>query len=214
MPRRIVPISPNDPYHISARCINREWFSLPIEVVWSVMEDYLYLTAKEFDLRIHAFVLMSNHFHLIATAPLGNLSRALLYFMRESSRELTRLAGRINQTYGARNHKTHINSFHHFMNTYKYVYQNPLRAGLCRRVEDYPYSTLNGLCGLNQITIPLVEDTLLFTPNFDESTLKWLNTRPDVEYEKEMRLALSRPQFELKASRKNKKQSLLETFLL
>lgn len=211
MPRKIIPLIPEDPYHITARCLNREWFSLPMEVIWSIMEDYLYLTTKEFDLQIHAFVLMSNHFHLLLTAHLGNLSQALLYFMRETSKEMNRLTGRINQNYGARNHKTHISTYHYFMNTYKYLYQNPLRAGLCNRVEDYPFSTLHGLCGLKKMTIPLIEDTILFNPGFDHSTLKWLNTRSDIELENEMRLALSRPQFALK---ENKKQSLLETFLL
>ncbi len=53
------------PYHITARCINKEWFRLSIPTVWSVMEDYLYLVATAFEIKVRAFVLMSNHFHLI-----------------------------------------------------------------------------------------------------------------------------------------------------
>src|ERR1700722_12532057 len=112
MPRNPVPFFPQNPYHISARCLNREWFQLPMNTVWSIMEDYLYLVAHVFDLRIHSFVLMSNHFHLLATAPRGNLSEVLLYFMRETSREITRRTYRINQTWGIRNHKTHIGNSH------------------------------------------------------------------------------------------------------
>ena len=214
MPRKLIPISPSDPYHISARCLNREGFKLPLAGVWSLMEDYLFLTSSLYGLRIHSFVLMSNHFHLLLTAPNGNLSEALLYFMRETSREITRMSGRINQTYGSRNHKTRIGNYHYFMNTYKYVYQNPVRAGICERAENYPYSSLNGLCGLSRLSIPLVEDTILFSPVFDESALRWINKPPDFSLQEAMRLALRRADLEFKASRKTGRESKLKEFLL
>lgn len=214
MPRKIIPISPSDPYHISARCLNREWFKLPLASVWSLMEDYLFLTSSLYGLRIHSFVLMSNHFHLLLTAPEGNLSQALLYFMRETSREITRMSGRINQTYGNRHHKTRISDYHYFMNTYKYVYQNPVRAGICKHVEDYPFSSLNGLCGFSRLSIPLVEDTILFSPAFDESALRWLNTPPEISLLEEMRLALRRADLQFKTARKTGRESKLKEMLL
>ncbi|MBY0314723.1 MAG: hypothetical protein K2Q26_04345 [Bdellovibrionales bacterium] len=182
--------------------------------VWNVMEDYLYLVGHLYQLRIHAFVLMSNHFHLVLTAPEGNLSDALLYFLRETSKEITRLTGRINQTYGARNYKTHLSSYHYFINTYKYIYQNPLRAGICDHVENYPYSTLAGLCGNKKLIIPLMEDTLLFEPNFRDDTLKWLNIRPSIEHEIQMKKALRKSKMFFPSNRNTGKPSSLETELL
>lgn len=214
MPRKYVPIIPDFPYHISARCHNGEWFDLPMETVWSIMEDYLFLISALYGVQIHSFVLMSNHFHLILTASRGNLSAALLYFMRETSREITRLTGRINQTYGSRNHKTILGTYLYYMNTYKYIYRNPVRAGICDKVEEYPYSTLHGLCGLKPLIVPLVEDSILFSPDFDKSALQWLNSKPLVEQEEEIRQALRRPKFELKTSRKTGRPSLLENQLL
>lgn len=214
MPRKYIPIVAQDPYHISARCHNGEWFQLPMDTVWSIMEDYLYLISAVYRVQIHSFVLMSNHFHLIITAPNGNLSAALLYFMRETSREITRLSGRINQTYGNRNHKTHLAQYLYYMNTYKYIYRNPVRAGICEQVEEYRYSSLHGLCGLKKLLIPLIEDTILFTPEFDNCALNWLNTKPNVEQEEEVRLALRRPQFKLVPPKKTGRPSLLEHQLL
>ncbi len=213
MPRKRIPIVAGDPYHITARCINKEWFTLPLEVVWKVMEDHLYLLHHGFKIDIHGFVLMSNHFHLLLTAPNGNLSEALLYFMRETSKEISRLTGRINQTYGCRNHKTWITTYHHYLNTYKYLFQNPLRAGICQRAEDYPYSTLSGLLGSQKLIIPIA-DQLLLNPTLDSSTLTWLNRRPSLDHEREMRLALKRPKFELKTSRVTGQPSALEVQLL
>lgn len=212
MPRKIVPIVPTDPYHICARCHNREWFELPLETVWSIMEDYLYLMAHAYELRIHAFVLMANHFHLLATAPSGNLSEILLYFMRETSKEISRLTGRVNQTYGTRNHKTRIPSHIHYLTAYKYVYRNPVRAGQVRRfAEEYPYSTLHGLCGLSRLIIPVHDEGVLYKPEFDESAINWINDTPSAENDELVRLALRRAEFTYKAERATRKRSELET---
>ena len=213
MPRKKVLILPNEPYHITARCLNKEWFCLPLDTVWSIMEDYLFLISAEFGVRLHAFVLMSNHFHLLSTAPNGNLSAALLYFMRETSKEITRLSGRINQTYGSRNHKTWITNYHYFMNTYKYIYQNPIRAKICEKVEDYPYSSLYGLCGRTRLTIP-VDENLLFNPSFDDSLINWLNRPVDEQQNREMQLALKHNEILFLADRRTGKRSCLVTELL
>ncbi len=214
MPRKSVPMVPDAPYHVTARCINKEWFRLPLPTVWSIMEDYLYFVAGAFQVNIHAFVLMSNHFHLIITSPRGNLSETLLYFMRETSREISRTSGRINQTYGTRNHKSCIGNHHYFMNTYKYVYRNPVRAGVVSAVEEYPYSTLHGACGLSRLIIPLVEDTILFSPDFDQGVIDWLNTSPDPAWEQEVRLALRKPSMDFNTDRKTGRPSDLEKNLL
>jgi REP element-mobilizing transposase RayT len=60
------------------------------------------LINRAYKAEIHAFVLMSNHFHLVVSFPENNMSEAMNYFMRETSRMISRDAGRINQTYGSR----------------------------------------------------------------------------------------------------------------
>lgn len=159
------------------------------------MEDYLFLASHLYELSIHSFVLMPNHFHLLVTASQGNLSEAMNYFMRETSREVSRLSGRINQTYGGRNHKSLIATHHYFMNAYKYVYRNPVRAGLVSKVEHYPYSTLSGLLGLRRLTIPVAEDSILFQERFNFEELAWLNSTPEVTDEAQVRKALRKSEF-------------------
>lgn len=212
MPRKVVPANSLCPYHVTARSVNRESFPIDIESMWSLYGDYLYLISGTYALRIHSFVMMPNHFHLIVSAPLANLSEAMRYFLRETSREISRLSGRINQSYGTRHHKSLISSHHYFMNAYKYVYRNPVRAGLCDRVEDYKFSTLSGLMGFAPLLIPVIEDTLLFPEDFDEGILRWLNTNPLANSEDEVRRALKRPSFSL--TRNGRFESSLETRLL
>jgi REP element-mobilizing transposase RayT len=207
MPRSKRIISSEHPYHLTARCINRDWFKIPIDDVWKVFEDHLYAAHHFYDVRIHSFVLMENHFHLLASFPKGNISEAMWYLMFETSRELTYISKRINQTYGGPHHPSLIATNEHFLNAYRYVYRNPVDAGVSKRVETYRYSTLHGLLGLSKLIIPVEPDP--FLGNSTEETLNWLNT----EYKSRERLlvksALRKPQFELGNNRSTRKPNAI-----
>lgn len=195
MPRLKQVYTPEFPYHITARCHNKEWFDLPLEEVWSVMSNYLYFIHQAYKVDIYAFVLMNNHFHLIIQFPENNMSEAMNYFMRETSRVLSRDSGRINQTYGSRYFRSVIEKSKYLEHVYKYLYRNPVEAGLCRQVEDYAYSTLQIRLGLRKGVIPLTRDLLL--EDTPKSTLEWLNKAPKAEDKDEIRRGLKRPKFEL-----------------
>ncbi len=193
MPRAKTILQSNFPYHVTGRCINREWFDLPLEIVWDIFCNELMVADHLFSLRIHSFVLMKNHFHLLVSTPDANISKAMQYFMRESSRRLAKRGKRINQTYGARYFRSVIESHSYFMHAYKYVYANPVQAGIVERAEVYKFSTLHGLLGLGPASIPLVEDTLLFEDIY--GTLQWINQKPNLEQWEAVRKALRRTEF-------------------
>jgi putative transposase len=191
------------PYHVSARCINKDWFKIPTQDVWDVMSNYLFFLKHGFDFEIISFVLMSNHFHLIVKTPKANLSQGMNYFMRETSRSLTMLSDRINQTYGSPYHWSLIKNENYFRHAYKYVYRNPVEAGLSLKVEDYRYSTLQCKLGQNNDIIPLTEDCLLFEA-VDE-TLSWLNHKyPDESAKALIRSALKKREFKFAKDKKGR----------
>jgi putative transposase len=173
------------------------------------MENYLYFLHRAYEIKIYSFVLMPNHFHLLAQNPLGNLSEAMNYFMRETSRQIGRDSGRINQIYGARFHRSLISTERYFYQVYKYVYRNPVRAEICTEVQTYPFSTISGLVGLQKLYIPLEPDNLLFSgDDINEKTILWLNKTPDPKLEKEIQLALRRTEYELPKNQNSEKSSL------
>lgn len=110
------------PYNISARCINREWFMLPMDKVWAIFCEELTRTHNDHDLVVHCFVLMSNHYHLIASTPKANISQCMHQFMTRSSRRLTRSGNRINETFAGRHYKTILHEPSYYLNAYKYNY--------------------------------------------------------------------------------------------
>lgn len=176
---------------------------MPIEDVWHLMSDYLYLLSKGYNVDIYNVVLMSNHFHMIVRCPEANLSEAMQYFMRQTSKSITRNQDRINQTYGSRFFRTLINNDHHLRTVYKYVYRNPVEAGLSDRVETYRFSTLYGLLGSETMTIPVIEDSILFSGV--ESSLSWLNEVPKRANREAVQKALRRPKFALPRLKNNGK---------
>ena len=187
------------PYNIGARCINKEWFNLPLETVWEIFCEELAKTSEEQSLNIHSFVLMSNHFHLIASTPEANISQCMHQFMSRSSRRLTRAGNRINETFAGRHYKCILQHPNYYLNAYKYNYRNPVSAGISQRVEEYKFSTLAAKLKITKPLLPLIEDTTLFSDI--KGTLDWLNTSPPPEKLEAVKMELRRQFFSSKRYR-------------
>lgn len=192
MPRPNFILDPSSYYHITCRTHNRQGFNAPMDFVWESAENHLYFLNKSFEFEILCFVLMINHYHLIARSP--SLSSGMQYFNKSISDDLKRQTGNINQLWGGRFWRTRLPGYWHIQNTYKYAYRNPVKAGICDFVEDYQYSTLHGLLGKSRILIPVTCDLNLFENDF-ESTLAWLNTAPTTEALQSIKSALKKPSF-------------------
>lgn len=201
MGRKKLILDSNASYHVTARSNNRDWFSIPMDTCWQTFEDLLATTAERYNLLIHSFVLMSNHFHLILSTPSMNLDKGMRYFMTETSREIARASGRINHIYGARYKWSWLSSNQSLAYAYKYVYRNPVRAGICDAVEKYPYSTITSSLH-NSYRIPICEriDWKYLPPAHDDR-LVWLNT-PTLKDEQMISLALRRHTFAFSRDKK------------
>ncbi len=208
MPRPRSILQPEFPYHVTARCINKEWFKIPLSTVWEIMSSQLHYVSFAFKAEILAFVLMPNHFHMLIRTPNSNLDLIMASFMKEVSRSINELSGRINQAYGARHFRGLIQSEHYFLHAYKYVYRNPVEAGLIINCQTYPYSSLSFLLGHSKALFPVKYDSVLFS-NI-EATIKWLNTEPKAEDWKKVGDAMGRSKFRLARLKESNKVSRLE----
>ncbi len=196
MPRSKAILQSDFPYHITARCINREWFHLAMPFVWNIFCDELDRTISDKKLVVHNFVLLSNHFHLIASTPESNISSCMHQFMHNSSVRLTRAGNRINQTFAGRHYKCILDHPNYFLNAYKYVYRNPVQAGITNSVLEYPFSTLRWVVNQEKPNFSICEDhTFSADP---EGTLKWLDTAPSAEKWEAVRYGLKRQKFKSK----------------
>ncbi len=196
MPRSKAILQSDYPYHITARCINREWFQLAMPFVWNIFCEELDRTIKDKKLIVHNFVLLSNHFHMIASTPESNISSCMQQFMHSSSIRLTRAGNRINQTFAGRHYKCILDHPNYFLNAYKYVYRNPVQAGISRSILEYPFSSLRWVVNQEKPKFSICED---YTFSADpEGTLKWLDTAPSPEKWEGVRYGLKRQIFKSK----------------
>jgi len=104
---------------------------------------------------VHAYVLMTNHVHLLATPP---VSGAISQMMQKLGRRYVR---RINDTYGrtgtlweGRFKSCLVDSETYVLTCYRYIELNPVRAAMVDSPDRYPWSSY--LCNADQAHDPVI----------------------------------------------------------
>ena len=144
MPRKKLIYIHRHPYHVVCRTNNREFFRIPLSEVWTLLVKELIKLQQENGLLVHSAVLMSNHYHLLVSTNVPFYLGEIMHRLQNTlSREINRQTQRINHTFGGRYKASLISNSTYFYHATKYIYQNPLRAGLCREVKDWPFSNFN-----------------------------------------------------------------------
>lgn len=188
MPRKPLIRSNEHYYHLTGRSNNKEDFYLPVARVWRIMTFELRRLQIEHDLMIGAFVLMDNHFHLLMMSPNLPVDRVMYFFMKRITLKIQKETGRINKIFGGRYKGCLIIGEQYLFNVYKYIYRNPVKAGICSKVEDYGFSTLQE--SLLELEI------LFFHSRKTDVELRWLNREFPHEQSKFIGSALKRVSFE------------------
>lgn len=193
------------PYHIYARANNKEDFPLPKSLLWNIFSTHLKEASEQFGLRIHNFVLMTNHFHMIASTPNENIDDIMEWFQREMTRAINFRTNKINHVFGGPYRWSLITHDFYYQQAYRYICQNPIRAGMCKRVEDYPWSTIHYLYKKKKLLFRVVENFYDSKYVFDypiAGKLELLNTIYKKEDYEEVRLALKHRVFKMKSKKR------------
>lgn len=131
------------PYHITARSNNKEFFYIQTAPLWEIFMECMEKTQTEYGCNFHAFILMSNHYHLLISTPNGNIDEVMQYIQREVARRANKTTSRINHFFGGPYKWSLIQDEIYYWNVLKYIFRNPIRAGISTKVEDYEHSSLN-----------------------------------------------------------------------
>lgn len=144
---------------------------MPIKRVWELANFSFKEANNIHPINLISFVLMSNHYHMLIYTPDGNLDKFMQEFNRRLALKIQSEAGVLNQIFGGRYKWCLIESQQYLANCYRYVYQNPVRAGVVRRCEEYSFSTLQSSIRSSAFSIP-IHDKFGFKDDFG---LNWLN---------------------------------------
>jgi REP element-mobilizing transposase RayT len=114
---------------------------LKIPQVARMVQDSL-LKFDSIRYRLFAWVVMPNHVHSLLTRfeqyELSDILHSLKSF---TSHEANKMLHRDGQFWIEDYFDRYIRNEQHFEKTVKYIENNPVKAGLCLRPEDWPYSS-------------------------------------------------------------------------
>jgi len=139
---------PGYPHHIIQRGNNRQAIFASV-ADYQMLLDLLAENAKKFEVAIHAYVLMSNHFHLLATPQTSNgLPQMMQAVGRRYVRHFNDAQKRSGTLWEGRYKSTLIQTDRYLLACMAYIDLNPVRAGLVAQACDYPWSSYGNYAGL------------------------------------------------------------------
>ena len=95
---------------------------------------------NRFGWRSYAFCLMGTHYHLVVETTRARLSAGLQRLNGVYAQRFNRRHRRTGHLFGDRFASWVVNDEDHLLSACRYVLENPVRAGLCEYVEDWPWS--------------------------------------------------------------------------
>jgi REP element-mobilizing transposase RayT len=104
-------------------------------------------TVKDFDLIIHAYVLMPNHYHLVVETPKPNLSKAMHFLGTKYGVHFNYKYKRTGHLFQGRYKGILAQREGYLLELTRYVHLNPIRAGLVKKLKDYRWSSYRELTG-------------------------------------------------------------------
>ncbi len=104
--------------------------------------EWLADAAAKYECRIHAYVLMTNHVHLLAsTARSDGLSLMMQYVGRHFVRYINRSYHRSGTLWEGRFRASLVDTATYFLRCCRYIECNPVRAGMVLSPEEYRWSS-------------------------------------------------------------------------
>src|SRR6266571_8366879 len=111
---------------------------------------------EQFDIRVHAYVLMDNHYHLLIETPKAGLNRALRYLNGVYTQAFNRRHKRVGHLFQGRYKAILVEKDSYLLELSRYIHLNPVRimpwkgrAGReqLRYLERYRWSSIGGYWG-------------------------------------------------------------------
>lgn len=129
------------PHHVIQRGNNRQpIFTSPGD--YTLLLGLLTENAKKFGVQVHAYVLMTNHFHLLATpATAEGLPQMMQAVGRSYVRYFNDAQGRSGTLWEGRYKSTLVQTDRYLLACMAYIDLNPVRAGLVSDPRDYAWSS-------------------------------------------------------------------------
>lgn len=100
-------------------------------------------TVDKFNLKIHCYALMDNHFHLLLETPEANLSKAMHYLNTSYSNWFKSKHQIIGSVFQGRYKSILVEKEAYLLKLSAYIHLNPVLAGIVNNPDEYRWSSFN-----------------------------------------------------------------------
>ncbi len=127
-------------FHVMVQGIDKEYiFNRKIDIKYYI--SILYELKDELNIKIIAYCIMNNHAHLlIHTNDVSNLTKYMHKTNTKYAIYYNKIHDRVGYVFRNRFKSEGIYSERQLYNCISYIYNNPVKAKICRTPEEYPYS--------------------------------------------------------------------------
>jgi REP element-mobilizing transposase RayT len=110
--------------------------------------DYLASATERYGAVLHAYCLMSNHYHLLLETPAGNLSQIMRHINGAYTTYFNIKRKRAGHLFQGRYKSILVEFDEYAMELTRYIHLNPVRAGMVALPEEYRWSSYRSYIGL------------------------------------------------------------------
>lgn len=127
-------------YHVINRGANRQAIfksNSHRNLFYTILNEIV----DRFKIEIHAFCLMSNHYHLLVKTPYANLSRAMRHLNGVYTQRYNRTSRRDGPLFRGRYKAILVDSDSYLLQVSRYIHLNPVAANICENAVGYRWSS-------------------------------------------------------------------------
>ena len=134
--------------HIMTQGINRSYIFKKEEDIKYYIK-ILYELREEYNIKIIAYCIMNNHAHiLVQVKDINELSKYMQRINTKYGRYYNKKYNRVGFVFRNRYKAEGIYGDKHLYNCINYIYNNPVKAGICKKASEYPYSNYKKIKGV------------------------------------------------------------------
>lgn len=127
-------------FHIITQGINKSYIFENAEDIKYYI-NIMYKLSEQHEIKIITYCIMNNHAHmLIETEKIKELSKYMQRLNTRYGKYYNKKYNRVGYVFRDRYKSEGIYSEEHLYNCIKYIYDNPVKAGICKKAEEYLYS--------------------------------------------------------------------------
>src|SRR5439155_6991896 len=133
--------------HVMTRGVRRKWIYMDDEDRLVFLSRLLRVQVRH-GWRCLAYCLMSNHYHLLLETPGANLSAGMQWLNSVYAAHFSARYGQAGHVFERRFRSVPVETERQLAEEFRYIVLNPVRAKMCERADQWPWSSYCESIGL------------------------------------------------------------------